>query len=412
MADQHLFSTELLGLSVYDLRRRKIGRVKDAAIVPLVNPLRVDRYLVGGGFAWLSIRYDQVQSISLAGIYLRDEVLTPFHADEYLLRLRRDLLDQQIIDAHGRKVIRVNDVTFDIVEENGIDTLRVREVDVGVRSMLRRLLQGVVPPRWVRRMQGPIAPNSIAWEYCNIIEPDPQRRLRLNYSAEQLEKLHPADLADIVEELSHEDREAVIESLHSDVAAETLSEVDPDIQASILESLDTEKAAEIVEEMSPSEAAHALAELQDETSEEILEEMDPEPKTELQELLEYEEDTAGYLMNTEYISLLESMTVAEALPVLRENAELLEATSTVFLVDREEALCGSVPLSRLLLAPPDSVLQSLITDQTISVDAEDNEEHVVELFDKYSLLALPVLAEGRLTGAITADDVISVLRHR
>src|SRR5271166_7046911 len=171
MADQLLYLTELLGLPVFDLKGRKLGTVKDAAVVPLVHPSRVDRFFIGGGLAWLTIRHEQVKSISLEGIYLRDEQLTPYHSDEYMLRMVRDLLDQQIIDAHGRKVVRINDVTFERMIEDGADALWVLEIDIGIRSIFRRLLQGVVPPRLVRRLQGRIPPNSIRWEFCNILEP-------------------------------------------------------------------------------------------------------------------------------------------------------------------------------------------------------------------------------------------------
>ena len=117
MPEQLVFFTELVGLKVYDLKGRKIGVVKDAALVPLIDEVRVDRYLVGGGWSWLTVRYDQIQSISLDGIRLRDENLTPYHSDEYMLRLTRDLLDQQIIDAQGHKVVRINDITFEIRNE-------------------------------------------------------------------------------------------------------------------------------------------------------------------------------------------------------------------------------------------------------------------------------------------------------
>jgi sporulation protein YlmC with PRC-barrel domain len=147
MPDDFLFLTELVGLRVFDLRGRRLGVVKDAALVPLVHPVRIDRFLIGGDSAWLSIRHDQVLSISLKGIYLRDEVLTPYHSDEYVLRLRRDLLDQQIIDSEGRKVVRVTDLTFTIREENGGQILLIEDVDIGLRSIFRRLMQGVIPPR-------------------------------------------------------------------------------------------------------------------------------------------------------------------------------------------------------------------------------------------------------------------------
>jgi len=274
MAESLLFFTELVGLPVLDVRGRRIGRVRDAALVPLVHPARIDRFLVSGGWVWLTVRHDQVASISLDGIRLSEEMLTPYHSDEYMLRIGRDLLDQQIIDVNGRKVVRVNDVTFEIHNKNGNgngygnghesaagagrNSLYILEVDVGIRSIFRRLVEGALPPRLVRKLQRPIPPNSILWEFCNIIEPDPQRRLRLNISHEKLERIHPADLADIVEELSRAERGAIFESIDSEVAAEALSEVDPKMQASILESMEPEEAADIVEEMSPDEAADVL----------------------------------------------------------------------------------------------------------------------------------------------------------
>src|SRR6266404_6687393 len=335
MAEQFLFLTELFGLKVYDLKGRSLGAIKDAAIVPLVDPVRVDRFLIGGDGTLLTVRYDQVKTISLKGIHLRDENLTPYHSDEYMLRLTRDLLDQQIVDAQGRKVVRVNDVTFELRGENQTQVLWVLEVDIGIRSIFRRLLRGILPSLWIRRLQGRIPPHSIRWEFCNILEPDPQRRLRLNISNRLLEDMHPADLADIVEDLSPQDREAIFENIDSEVAAETLTEVDPDIQASILESLETETAADIVEEMAPDHAADVLAELEEDTSEEILEEMEHAPKSEVQELLEFEEDTAGGMMNTEYVALDENATVADALQALRGNEELLENLNTLFLVDSD-----------------------------------------------------------------------------
>jgi flagellar motility protein MotE (MotC chaperone)/sporulation protein YlmC with PRC-barrel domain/CBS domain-containing protein len=407
------YLTELFGLTVYDLKGRRLGVVRDAAIVPLVDPVRVDRFLVGGGWSWLTVRHDQVQRIGLDGIWLKDEQLTPYHSDEYMLRLMRDLLDQQIIDSHGRKVVRVTDVTFEVLHKPEGDLLQVLEVDVGLRSIVRRLLQGGLPRAWIRRLQTRIPPNSIRWEFVNILEPDPQRRLRLNISTRRLESLHPADLADIVEELSPEDREAIFESMDSEAAAEALTEVDPDIQTSILESLDTEKAADIIEEMEPHEAADALGELEEETSEEILEEMEPEPKTEVEELLGFEEDEAGGMMNTRYVALPETATVGDAMVALARHEELMENLNTIFLVDGEDKLTATVPLARLFRASAATPLKELAAETLISVNDGEDQDRITELFDKYNLLTLPVVDEdGKLSGAITADEIISVLRNR
>jgi CBS domain-containing protein/sporulation protein YlmC with PRC-barrel domain len=408
----HLFFTELVGLKVYDLKGRKLGRVRDAAIVPLVNAVRVDRYLLGGGWAWLTIRHDQIQTISLEGIWLRDEQLMPYHRDDYMLRLERDLLDQQIIDVEGRKVVRVTDVTFQRVHREGHDELHVQEVDIGLRSMFRRLVQGVLPRRLVRRLMLPIPVNSIRWEFCNIVESDPQRRLRLNISTDALEAMHPADLADIVEELGPSDREAIFGSLDSEVAAEALSEVDPDIQASILESLSEEKAAEIIEEMSPDEAADVLAEMEEAKSDAILEEMSDEPAHEVEELLEHHEDSAGGLMTTEYVTVSSGATVAEAIAAMQGQDYALESTNTLFLVDEGEHLAGAIPLARVFLSSPETALASLQDDRLVSVPVKERQDRVIATFDKYNLITLPVVDHGnRLIGVITADDIIARLRQ-
>ena len=415
MADRFLFFTELLAMPVLDLKGRRIGKVKDAAIVPLIHSSRIDRLLMGGGDAWLTIRYDQVRSIVLGkGISLSEEQLIPYHDDEYMLRLARDLLDQQIIDVTGRKVVRVTDVTMGIQNDGVRDILSVLEVDIGVRSIFRRLLQGALPPRWIRRLQEPIPPNSIRWEFANVLEPDPLRRLRLNISYQKLEEMHPADLADIVEELSPAEREAIFETIDSEAAADALSEVeDPKMQASILEALEPEKAADIVEEMAPDEAADILSELEEETSEEILDEMDSAPETEVRELLEFEEDTAGGMMNTEYVSLHENATVLDALAALRGNEDLLEGLNTLFLVDSEERLSASIPLARLFIASANAKLKDLASETRIEVSVDEKQDRVTELFDKYNLLTLPVVDdEGKLAGVITADDIISILRQR
>jgi magnesium transporter len=410
---EFLFLTELQGLKVYDLRGHRLGQVRDAALLPVTHTARVDRFLVSSGWTWWTVRFDQVASISLGGIRLRAEDLTPFHDDEYMLRLAEDLLDQQIIDAQGRKVVRVTDLTLRIRREESHDVLLVEEVDIGLRSILRRLLQGVVPRRVVRHLQALVSPRSIPWEYCNIIEADPLKRLRLNISHKQLEAMHPADLADIVEDLSPDDRSAIIGAIDSEVAADALSEVEPRIQARIVEALGAEKAADIIEEMAPDAAADLLGEVGEETSQEILGEMAAAPKSEVSQLLKFGDDRAGGLMNTEAVLLPAKITVAGVWPVLVERQDLLEELNTVFLTDDGRRVVAMVPLARLVLAADESRLEELATDRLVSVAPEETLDRVFELFDKYNLQALPVLSkDGGLVGVITADDVIAELWSR
>jgi CBS domain-containing protein/sporulation protein YlmC with PRC-barrel domain len=413
MADEIVYLTELLGLKVYDLKGRRIGTFRDAALVPLIDPVRLDRFLVGAGPGWLSIRYDQIQSIDKDGIHLQDELLTPYHSDEYMLRMVRDLLDQQIIDVHGRKVVRVNDVTFLKEIENGRQVLHVLEVDIGLRSILRRVLQGIVSPTLVRRVTSHIPPSSIRWEFCNMLEADPQRRVRLNISNKLLENMHPADLADIVESLGHEDRESIFNTMDSETAAELLSEVDPEVQTRIIESLKAEKAADILEEMEPSDAAHLLHELEEDQSEAILEEMGPEEKEEVEELLEFRDDSAGGLMDTGFLALPETATVSDAIEEVRKNEEIIEDLHNLLLIDKQGHLRFTVPLARLFLAAGDSPLKDLASDPLLFVYSNEKQDRITELFDKYNLLSLPVVDDHqRLIGVITVDDVVTVLRER
>jgi len=412
MAEEILYWTELIGLKVYDLKGRGIGTLRDAALVPLIDPVRVDRFLVGAGPGWLSIRYDQVKTIGPDGIRLQDELLTPYHSDEYMLRMVRDLLDQQIIDAQGQKVVRINDITFLKERENGNDVLHILEIDIGLRSIVRRVLRGIVSPSIIRAVQNRIPPHSIRWEFCNMLEADPQRRVRLNISNKLLEKMHPADLADIVESLGHEDRVSIFNNVTAERAAELLSEVDSDIQTSIIESLGTDKAAAILEEMQPSEAADVLNELGEEHSEQILEEMEQADKEEVEELLEFPDDTAGGLMDPGFIALPEASTVAQAMEELKKNEEPLENLHDIFLVDDENRLRATVPLAKLLFAAGDTPLKEFAIDPLLSIQPDEKQDRVAEVFDKYNLLTLPVVSETKeLLGVITVDDVVALLRQ-
>ncbi|MGH9524526.1 MAG: magnesium transporter MgtE N-terminal domain-containing protein, partial [Terriglobales bacterium] len=247
----------------------------------------------------------------------------------------------------------------------------------------------------------------------DLIETDPARRVRLKISHDRLAKLHPADIADIIEDLAPAERGAVFESLDEDVAAEALEEIDPKLQRSILESLDTDHAADIVEEMDPDAAADLLGDLPRETSAGILEEMEPEQREEVSELLEFEEDTAAGRMTTEYMAIHHTATVHNAIEMLRAFEGGIESVSTIYLIERDEKLVGAVPLSKIVLASLDTPLAQLTIDPLISAHAGVSEQEVAELFDKYNLLTLPVVEDDmKLTCVITADDVISLLRSK
>jgi CBS domain-containing protein len=334
-------------------------------------------------------------------------------SSEGLLMLGRDLLDQQVIDVFGRKVVRVNDLDLHQEAIANRPVLRVGSVDVGPRGAVRRLLRGVVPSGALRALLRRIPLHPIPWDFVDLIETDPARRVKLKISHERLARLHPADIADIVEDLAPDEREAVFETLDDQVAAEALEEVEPKVQKAIVESLDSDRAAEIVEEMEPDAAADLLADLPEERTSEILLEMAPQERKEMVELLEFKENTAAGRMNTEYLALPLTASSDDAIEALRHFEGGIETVSTVYLVDSHGTLVGAVPLAKLVLSPSGTPLLSLTQEPLISTHAGVSEKEVAELFDKYNLLTLPVIDDHkRLTGVVTADDVISLLRDK
>ena len=406
--------TELLGAPVFDASGKPSGRVREVALAPGEDRTRVAMLIVKTKHGDRMLPLTSIASID-GGIRAVNSASEwpPTDGAEGLLLLERDLLDQQVIDVYGRKVVRVNDV--DLHQESAANrtVLKIASVDVGARGAVRRLLKGIVPAAALNVLLRKIPPKTIPWEFVDLIETDPARRVKLKISHERLAKLHPADIADIVEELAPDEREAVFETLDEEVAAEALEEVEPKVQKAIVESLDSERAAEIVEEMEPDAAADLLADLPQDRTEEILVQMEPEERKEVTELLEFKENTAAGRMTTEYLALPLNATVHDAIETLRNFEGGVETVSTIYLLDEKGRLAGAVPLAKLVLAEQNTPLLSLTQEPLISCHAGAGEKEVAELFDKYNLLTLPVVDDdGKLTGVITSDDVISLLRAK
>src|SRR5436190_20886100 len=321
--------SELLGATVRDASGAAKGRVREIAVTPLDHPTRVAFLIVrtANGERMLP-----VQAVKSCGATVRAtsdaSAWEPYSASDGVFLLKRDLLDQQIIDVHGRKVVRVNDVEIDSSPVNNHVALNLVAVDVGARGAIRRLAKGVVPSFTLRALLDRIPPRVIPWQYVDLIETDPSRRVKLKIAYEGLSKLHPADIADIVEDLPPAERESVFETLDEEVAAETLEEIDPDIQVSIVESLDSNRAADIVEEMDPDAAADLLGDLTEDRSGEILKELQPQERQEVTQLLEFGERTAAGRMTTEFIAVPETSVVDDAIEALKRFEGSREALST------------------------------------------------------------------------------------
>src|SRR5579862_4800917 len=407
--------SELIGAPVTDNTGTHAGKVREVALSPQENSSQISSFVVKTRYG---NRLVPVKAVSLIDSGLR--VATPAAewspfggSGEGLLLLERDLLDQQIIDVHGRKVVRVNDVDIHEESSNGSIALKIGAVDVGARGAVRRLLKGVMPASALHALLEKIAPRLIPWEFVDLIETDPARRVKLKISLDRLAKLHPADIADIVEDLAPAEREAVFETLDDEVAAETLEEINPRLQVSILSSLDSERAADIVEEMDPDAAADLLGDMHPDASQEILTEMQPEERAEVAELMTFEENTAAGRMTTDYMALRPSAKVEDAIEMLRNFEGGVESISTIYIVGDKEKLLGAIPLAKVVLAPPGTPLMMLSTGHMPTIHPGADEKKVAEIFDKYNLLTLPVIDEdGMLTGVITADDVISMLRAK
>ncbi len=410
--------SELIGATVFDPSGAASGKVREVTLAPQEDRDRIASFIVKTKSGNRVLPFSSVSSID-ANIHASTQPSEWQAANgaQGQFLLDRDLLDQQVIDINGRKVVRVNDVDLqvDATSEAGVPhaVLRVHSVDIGARGAIRRLLRGLAPRAALELLVHRIPPRTIPWSFVDLIETDPARRIKLKIAHDGLAKLHPADIADIVEDLAPNEREAVFRTLNEDVAAETLEELEPSVQRSIVESLDSERAADIVEEMDPDAAADLLGDLSQDHTEQILVEMEPSASQEVVELLEHREETAAGRMTTEFLALPVNATVENAIGVMREFEGGVESVITVYLVDSQGTLVGAVPLVKIALAQPETPLLSLTTEPLISTQKETRDNEVAELFDKYNLVTLPVVDDhSKLVGVVTSDDVITMLRSK
>ncbi len=419
-ADVFTSASSLLGRRVLGADGRVLGRVKDLAVDVTLDQSHVAELvlLVGSGRKKKTMLQPVGELVSPESN--EEELRARSNPAEYkeqngYLLLDYDVLDQQIIDVDGHKVVRVNDVSLAWEAralEGGATGLRIEGVEVGNRGAMRRLFKGL-PVALLDQLVLRLSARQIPWACVDLIDRDPARMVRLKIGQDRLARLHPSDIADILEDLAPVEREAVFSSLPEETAAETLEEVEPRLQKALLQGLDSERAADILEEMDPGAAADVLAELSDEQSEAILEEMEPEERQDVEELLEFSAESAAGRMTTDYVSVPMNATVADAVQTLREFQGDPDTITEVYLLGEEEKLAGVVMLPRLLLAKTETLLATLADGHNVCCQLNAKEKEVAELFDKYNLRSLPVVDhQGRLTGVIHAEQVIALLRER
>jgi sporulation protein YlmC with PRC-barrel domain len=428
----------LIGTPVTDAAGHMLGRVREMTVEPAVDPAHVAAvvYKVSGGkergklklVPVTQVRWTPARTLQLGEGAGPQAFVMPEHsgpdssnteqnATDHMLLLERDLLDQQIIDVHGRKVVRVNDIELQW-EHDGDEPLApgaehrllIAAVETGTRGALRRLLKGL-PASTVDSLAQKFKANSIPWDVVDLIESNPARRVKLKIEGGRLADMHPSDIADILEDLAPADRNALFTSLDEETAAETLEEVDPRLQKSLVQSLEPEQIAGIVEEMDPGAAADLLSELPEETSDEILEEMDPEERQEVEELLEFEGNSAAGRMTTDYVGVSVDGKVADAVQALREFEGDTETITEIYLLEKGEVLAGIIPLAKLIVADAETPLKSLAETYFVSCNVDAHSKDVIELFDKYNLRSLAIVdKERKLAGVVHAEQVIALLR--
>ena len=402
-----LYLSQLIGRPVRDQGGDAIGSVADLIVAVGERYPPVTGLVVAAARRQIFLPWTSVESVDASGARLNTLMLdlAKFSQRPNEILLKQDLMDKQIVDIDGRRVVRVNDLSLDVIE----GSLRLVAVDVGASGLLRRL--GIERPmRGVaRRMNIPLHERYIDWEDVDPVESSiASVKLRVPHAG--LAELHPADLAEIIDQLTPQDRAGVLASLDNEAVADAIEEMDPETQVEVLEDLHPDRAADILEEMSPDDAADLVADLPDNTREEILARMEQEEAAELGELLAYPEESAGGIMTTEYIAVPATLTAAQAIDKLRELEPDAETIYYVYVVDEEEALVGVLSLRDLIVAKPVTLIRDVMIKEPITVKVLDDQDHVAGVIARYNLLAVPVIDDnGHLEGIVTVDDALDAV---
>jgi magnesium transporter len=402
-----LYLSQVIGTPVRDTNGEPIGKVADLIVAVGERYPPVTGLVIKTDRRQIFLPWSSVDSVDDAGARLKTSTLdiNKFRQRPNEILLRGDLMDKQIVDIDGRRVVRVNDVSLDVVR----NALRLVAVDVGAVGILRRLgMEG--PYRTIsRNLRLPISERYIDWEDVDPLESSIAAvRLRVPHAG--LAALHPSDLATIIDQLTPRDRAGVLASLDDEQVADAIEEMEPETQVEVLEDLKPDRAADILEEMSPDDAADLVADLSDTAREEILALMEKDEAEEVQELLGYPEESAGGIMTTEYIALPANVTAGQAIDRLRELEPDAETIYYVYVVDRDESLVGVLSLRDLIVAQPGARIADVMIKEPITVRVLDDQEDVAGVIARYNLLAVPVVDdEGHLEGIVTVDDALDAV---
>lgn len=398
------FISELLGRPVADFEGVTVGNLEEI-ITSGQSKLPVPQVIalvVKTPNGMLSIPIEDVVVLFAPGISLKKDIqdIKPYILADDDIYLVRDVLDKQIIDTDGIRVVRVNDLEIKRVA----DQYFVANVDIGGMGLARRLGFGKYAEKF-RNKRNSDAPSIIPWDVVELISQHGDMRLKV--PSNKLKDLHPADIAEIISDLNKVQSDDFLEQLDVKVLADTLEEVEPDFQASLVERMTDEKVADVLEEMAPDEAADLLAELPPGRSEDILELMEEDEAVDVRKLLTYAEDTAGGIMTTEYAAVTPDITAEEAIKQLRETYRETEQIFYVYVTDPGGHLLGVFSLSDLILAKPKTKITDFMHTRVATANLADTQDEVAQMISKYNLLAIPVVDDAEcMQGVVTADDAL------
>ena len=399
-----VYLSRVLGKTVIDEKGKEIGTLEDLVMAPGEVFPEVSHLIVRRPKQLVTIPW---QSISLFNRFVISigQISTEFPRHESPdgeILVKRDILDKQIVDVDGAKVVRVNDIKLCKYKE----FLCIVSVDIGLNGLLRRLGFDRVGKKVALLLKKEIPRQEISWQYVQPLEMN-LSRLTLTMAQDQLSEMHPADLATIISNISHQQIQAVLTSLDTETAGEAIHELEPELRSRIIAEMDSELASDILEDMEPDEAADVLGDLTEEKAQELLNLMEPEEAEEIQELMEHEDDTAGGLMNNSFVTISASMTAGEAFEEVRRNAPEIEMIYYAYALDDAERLVGVVSLRDLLITPPETPISEILTENVKTVPVGAEPEDVLELIAKYNLIAVPVLdPDEKMAGIVMVDDIL------
>ena len=399
------YVSDLIGKPVSDQEGRRIGKLKDLLARqvgkkphPMIVAIEIKK---GGESVFVSIRDVAVLIAPAIPLNKSESKLTPYLVKPNDFFLIRDVLDKQIIDTNGVRVVRVNDLALTRVENDFF----VAIVDVSGSGLLRRTGLGHLRLLTEKINEEALPKGMISWQDVELISGD--QPMRLKVPGDKLTELHPADLAEILSDLSRPDGSRFLETLDIKTVADTLEEVEPDFQASLISHLSDDRLADLLEEMAPDEAADLLAELPENRSKDLLELMEDEDADDVRKLLTYPENTAGGIMNTEFVAVRPDFTAEQAIKHLRQTADEAETVFYVYVTTEDEQLVGVFSLLELVLAKPTKLVSEFMEKRVVAVKLSDSQDDCAHVVSKYNLIAVPVIDEAkRLHGIVTVDDAL------